>query len=308
LAEGTCPMTETEARGLVAGAARLQHPGPAPAERAVCVPTRLTGYDVELPAGTPLLAALRQLLDDTGCVSANGQLVGGELHEFSYYIPDLGPEGGPVANFSRPYLGTAPGRMVRGGITIGRRDGDVFCHSHSLFEDATGERRAGHLIPERVILGPGVRAQVWGGSDVVVEVEPDPETQMSLFTPRRIADSGAGTTPAVVCRLRPNVDLSWMIERITEEQGWTAADVRGQVGSLVGGRLRQPDGAIVTVDGPATEVMFLDGTVRTVDDRVVADLNAHLVDRHGTVHSGQLVPGENAVAMTYELVLTEATS
>jgi len=300
-------MSRSATRELHPNAARLTHPGPVADARVICVPTRLTGYDIELPAGTRLLEALQWLLDRTGCASANGQLVGGELQEFSYYIPDLGPVDGPVANFSRPYLGEAPGRMIRGGITIGRRDGEVFCHSHSLFVDAHETQRAGHLIPEKVILGSGVRAQVWGGPDVVVEVQPDPETQMPLFTPRRVADTGRGDVPAVVCRIRPNVDLVGMVEAITEEQGWEGADVRGQVGSLVGGRLEQPDGSIVTAAGPATEVMFLDGAVRRIEGRMSADLYAHLVDRHAAVYSGRVVPGENAVAMTYELVLTEAS-
>ena len=299
-------MMYTDTCGLLPHAVRLTHPGPVATERVIFLPTRLTGYDVELPAGAPLLEALQQLLDQTGCVSANGQLVGGELREFSYYIPDVGPVGGPVANFSRPYVGKAPGRMVRGGITIGRRDGAVFCHSHSLFVDADGTERAGHLIPEAVVLGVGVRAQVWGGPDVLVEAQPDPETQMSLFTPQRVASTDRGDVRAIVCRVRPNVDFVGMVEHLTEEQGWSGADVRGQVGSLAGGRLEQPDGSVVTVDGPATEVMFLDGTVRRQDGRMTADLHAHLVDRHGIVHRGRVRPGENAVAMTYELVLTEA--
>lgn len=301
-------MTDSATSGLHRDAARLIHPGPVAESRLICVPTRVTGHDVELPAGTPLLAALDWLLNETGCASANGQLVGGELREFGYYIPDVGPVGGPVANFSRPYPGDAPGRMVRGGITIGRRDGEVFCHSHSLFVDASGVERGGHLIPEQVVLGEGVRAQVWGGPDVVVEVQPDPETQMSLFTPRRIADTGRGDVAAVVCRIRPNVDLVGMVEAIAEDQGWLGAEVRGQVGSLVGGRLEQPDGTVLEAAGPATEVMFLDGVVRRIEGRMTADLHAHLVDRHAKVYSGKVLPGENAVAMTYELVLTEASA
>ena len=306
MAGGTGPVTRSAVRGLLPHAARLTHPGPVADMRAICVPTRLNGYDIELPAGTPLLVALEELLDETGCVSANGQLLGGELREFSYYIPDLGPVGGPVANFSRPYPGQAPGRMVRGGITIGRRDREVFCHSHSLFVDADGVQRAGHLIPDKVILGEGVRAQVWGGPDVIVEMQPDPETQMTLFTPRRVANTGRGEEAAVVCRIRPNVDLVGVVETITEEQGWEGANVRGQVGSLVGGRLERPDGSVLTAAGPATEVMFLDGIVRRIAGRMTADLNAHLVDRHARVFSGRVLPGENAVALTYELVLTEA--
>ena len=300
-------MIRSETRGLLPNAAQLTHPGPVADARVICVPTSLTGYDIELPAGTPLLKALQQFHDETGCASANGQLVGGELRQFSYYVPDLGSVGGPVANFSRPYLGQAPGRMIRGGITIGRRDDEVFCHSYSLFVDAQGTQRAGHLIPEKAILGPGVRAQVWGGPDVVIEVQPDPETQMLLFTPRRVVDTGRGEVSAVVCRLRPNVDLVGMVETITEEQGWEGAEVRGQVGSLVGGRLEQPDGSIVTAAGPATEVVFLEGAVRRVEGRMTADLSAHLVDRHAAVYSGRVLPGENAVAMTYELALTEAS-
>ena len=272
MAGGTGPVNSFgDARASSSSSARLTHPGPVADARAIVradAPHRDTTSSY--PPGHRCCKALQQLLDETGCASANGQLVGGELREFSYYIPDLGPVGGPVANFSRPYLGEAPGRMIRGGITIGRRDGEVFCHSHSLFVDAGGIQRAGHLIPEKVILGEGVRAQVWGGPDVVVEMQPDLETQMTLFTPRRVADTGRGDVAAVVCRIRPNVDLVGMVESITEDQGWEGADVRGQVGSLVGGRLEQPDGSVVTAAGPATEVMFLDGDRaphRRQDDR-----------------------------------------
>lgn len=184
----------------------------------------------------------------------------------------------------------------------------MFSHSHALFIDGNGARRAGHLIPESVVLGEAVRARICGAADVAIEVEPDPETMMSLFVPRLVAETGQGKVAALVCRVRPNVDLVKLIELLTERQDWTGANVRGQIGSLVGARLGQPDGSVIEVDGPATEVMFLDGSVRRVSGVMTADLTAHLVDRYATVHSGRLVPGQNAVAMTYELVLTEATA
>jgi predicted DNA-binding protein with PD1-like motif len=296
---------------LSPGTATLRHPGPAPEQRVVCVPTRLTAHNVELPAGVPLLQALERLLRQTSSRAACGELVGGELAAFSYYIPDLGPEGGPVADFSPPHIGAAPCQLIRGGLTLGRKDGAVYCHSHALFVDANDVQRAGHLIPDSVVLGAGVHARIWGATDVAIEVEPDPETTMALFVPRRVADTGRGDLAAVVCRIRPNVDLVYVIETLTEQQGWPGADVRGQIGSLVGGRLQLPDGTVVTVDGPASEVLFIDGSVRRPQGpggRVLADLRAHLVDRHARVHSGRLLPGHNAVAMTYELVLTEASA
>ncbi|MEQ6900443.1 hypothetical protein [Nocardioides sp. YIM 152588] len=291
-----------------AGVPTLRHPGPVADERVVAVAARLTPHEVELPAGVPLLDALAGLLDSTGARSAVGELVGGELAEFGYYVPDLGPEGGAVATFSPPRTAATPARLVRGGLTLGHRDGAVFSHTHALFEDAHGVRRAGHLIPDTVVLGAGVSARVWTSTDVAIEVRPDPETTMSLFVPRAIdgADVATAAVDALVCRVRPNVDLVGVIEHLVERAGWSGAEVRGQIGSLVGGLLRTGDGALEEVDGPATEVMFLDGAVRRVAGRVRADLAAGLLDRHAAWHHGTLVPGHNPVAMTYELVLVRA--
>lgn len=285
----------------------LVHPGPVADERVVAVPTRLVAREVALPAGARLLDALETALADVGAQAACGELVGGSLAEFSYFIPDVGAPGGPVANFSAPRLGGAPARLVRGGLTVGHRDGALFAHSHALFVDASGVRRAGHLIPDSVVLGEGVVARLWTAADVALESVPDPETGMTLFVPRATGSpSGVSGIEAVMCRVRPNVDLVGVIETLADEQGWDGADVRGQIGSLAGGHLRRPDGTVVVVDGPATEVMYLDGTVRRTDGRMTADLTAGLVDRHAVVHEGGLVAGLNPVAMTFELTLTRA--
>lgn len=286
-------------------APRLVHPGPVAPDRVIAVPAVLTPREWRLPAGLHLLEALEELLIRTGSRSAVGELVGGELAAFFYYIPDVGRPGGPVANFSAAREGQTPAAFIRGGLTLGRRDGSVFAHSHALFRGADGQERAGHLVPESVVLGEGVVARVWTAADVEIEVQADQETGMSLFVPREAGDTGAGEVRALMCRVRPNVDLVRVIESLVTDQGWAGARVRGQIGSLVGGRLRQPDGSVVEVDGPATEVIALDGSVRRVEDHTVAQLRATMVDRHAAVHHGELVPGQNPVAMTFELVLTE---
>jgi predicted DNA-binding protein with PD1-like motif len=287
--------------------ALLRHPGPVAPERVVSVATHVVEQECELPAGTRLLDTLADLLARTGSVGAAGELVGGTLAAFDYFIPALGTPGGAVARFSDPHPGGGPARLVRGGVTIGRRAGEVFAHSHAVFEGRDGELRAGHLIPESVVLGPGVTARVAASTDVVYEVAPDPETTMSLFMPTRVgaAQSTSGSRRGLVCRIRPNVDLATAIEDLTERQGWAAASVRGQIGSLVGGRLLQEDGSVLEVEGPATEVMYLEGTVGVVDGRMSADLTLGMVDRFGRIHRGGLARGLNPVAMTYELVLVE---
>ncbi|KRF16890.1 hypothetical protein [Nocardioides sp. Soil796] len=305
-------MTSTAGTATRAAAPEpLCHPGPVLPDRVVSLETRLVTHEVELPAGARLLDALGDVLDRFCAAGAVGRLVGGSLAEFDYYIPALGPPGGSVATFSEPIPGGRNGRLRLGGVTLGHRDGEVFAHSHALFDTALGERRAGHLIPDSVVLGRGVTAHVAVSADVRYDVAHDPETTMSLFEPRRVvpgpADRGEPIgRRAIVCRVRPNVDLPTTIERLTEQQGWTGARVHGQIGSIVGGRLRQPDGSILVVEGPATEVMYLDGEVRRVDGRMTADLMAGLVDRFGGIHHGGLVRGMNPVAMTYELALAES--
>jgi predicted DNA-binding protein with PD1-like motif len=288
----------------------LRHPGPVARERVVSVATQLAEHEYELPAGARLLDAVADLLARTASVGAVGELVGGTLEAFDYFVPALGAPGGAVATFSDPHSGAAPARLIRGGVTIGRRAGEVFAHSHAVFEGRDGALRAGHLMPESVVLGAGVTARLAASADVRYEVAPDPETTMSLFTPMRVGAVSIGVAHGsrrgLVCRIRPNVDLATAIEELTVRQGWAAASVRGQIGSLVGGRLRQEDGSILEVEGPATEVMYLDGTVGPVDGRMSADLTLGMVDRFGRIHRGGLVRGLNPVAMTYELVLVES--
>ncbi len=157
---------------------RIEHPGPPTPHRVDPHPTTLHHISAQLPTGAALLPALRELIFDRGFTSAYGELRGGVLEAFDYYIPSVCTAGTHAATFSAPLAGQAPAQFIRGGVTIGRRDGAVFAHCHAVFVGADGVLRAGHLIPDSVRLGPGVGADLYATDDVEMTVTPDPEINL----------------------------------------------------------------------------------------------------------------------------------
>jgi predicted DNA-binding protein with PD1-like motif len=105
-----------------------------------------------------------------------------------------------------------------------------------------------------------------------------------------------------MCRVRPGEDITAAVRRVCAERGFRTAVVRAGVGSLVGACLRRGDG-VLDVDGPATELATIAGHVR--GDVADLELSAMVVDRHGEVQRGVLVPGRNPVAITFELLIFE---
>ena len=114
-------------------------------------------------------------------------------------------------------------------------------------------------------------------------------------------------SPATVARVLPNEDITEAVLAVCKRSGYGKAVVRAGLGSLVGARLvDQRTNEVITVDGPGTEVIILTGLVSTGADGPEAQLTCTLVDKHGTVHSGLLAPGENLVAVTFELTIQPA--
>lgn len=111
----------------------------------------------------------------------------------------------------------------------------------------------------------------------------------------------------VVARVMPNEDITGSVTRICNENNFRAAVVRGGTGSLIGAVFEGDDGGPMRiVDGPATEVVTLVGHLMPdTDGTSSVHLSCSLVDKHGTVHAGRLVPGENPVSVTFELVVQE---
>ncbi|WP_342659787.1 hypothetical protein Rruber_03756 [Rhodococcus ruber] len=289
----------------------LTQPGTPLPRRIDEYPTTLHPISVELPVGMPLLTALQQIVFEQGYTSAFGELRGGVFTSFDYYIPAVCTAGTSVATFSEPFTGRSPATFMRGGLTIGLRDGEVWTHCHAQFVDADGIMRAGHLIPESVVVGPGVTADLYASRDVAMTVLPDTEINFSVFQPQAAASAereaavSPGGLRSVVARVHPNVDIIDAIEALADQHGFDTAVIRGKIGSFVGATLVQGD-QLVSAPGPAVEVMYLDGSIRRDHTGTVrAELTCAAAAVDGNVYSGQLVRGHNPIAMTFELALSE---
>lgn len=285
----------------------LTQPGPPHPVRIESYPATLHPLRVELPAGVPLLQSLEQLVLDQGYTAAFGELRGGIFDSFSYYIPAICQAGTSVATFSQPFVGHRPASFLRGGLTVGTRDGQAFTHCHAQFVDADGVMRAGHLIPESVIVGAAMVADLYATDDVAMVVTPDREINFPVFqpVPTGVQRPHREGLRSVVARIHPNVDIVQAVEELADRHNFDTAIIRGKIGSFVGATLTQGD-TIITAPGPAVEVMYLDGSVRRDDCgtmRAVLTCAAVAVD--GCVYSGELIRGHNPVAMTYELALSE---
>jgi predicted DNA-binding protein with PD1-like motif len=288
----------------------LTQPGAPLPQRVDAYPTTLYPVKVELPERTPLLTALRQTVFDRGYTSAFGELRGGTFTAFDYYIPAVCRGGTSVATFSEPFTGRSPASFMRGGLTVGLKNGEAFTHCHAQFVDADGAMKAGHLIPESVIVGPGVTADLYASRDVTMTVLPDTEINFSVFQPHPTtapptSTNASGGLRSVVARVHPNVDIVEAIEDLANEHGFNDAIIRGKIGSFVGATLAQGT-QIVSAPGPATEVMYLDGAIRRDKTGTVhTELTCAAVAIDGNIYSGALVKGHNPIAMTFELALSE---
>ncbi|GAA2034842.1 hypothetical protein GCM10009720_14340 [Yaniella flava] len=201
--------------------------------------------------------------------------------------------------------------MVDGTATVGLRNGESFAHLHLRWRDQQEVLLGGHLWPETVVGSPAVVVEVVGLYDAEWASVEDPETLMPTFRPyplgptRQMATS-EGTISAVVARVLPGEDITEAAIEIAREAGFAKAAVAVGTGSLIGGYYKDPSSGIITiVQGPATEVFNLAGEIDTQLGAESNLLTCSMVDRHGEVHHGTLVPEQNPVAVTFELTITE---
>ncbi|MBK1783672.1 PCC domain-containing protein [Prauserella cavernicola] len=280
------------------------------AERIVSVPTSVSVVRAELAPGTVVSQGLWALAQAAGCQGASAELAHGCFGTLRYVHPAIGTDGERPATFSATVEPAAPGFVASGTATVGTRDGAAFTHLHATWLDGEGRLRGGHLLPETTVGAVPIQVTLRAQHDVALLSEADAETSMPAFTPHPVAsgrDDDTGDARAVMSRVRPGVDLHDAVAEVVARAGFGSAIVRASLGSVVGARLRSGAGRIVEADWPATEFTTLSGTVTGTDGGPPEVLlTGSLVDLNGRVHSGVVLPGQNPVAVTFELYVEEA--
>jgi hypothetical protein len=280
---------------------RQEQPGPAAAERLTIRAGKLTRFSVALEAGVTLNEAIARAMRAKGCRSGVLVLRGGLFRTLRYVIPALSTEPRYAAYYSATHEAAAPVRAGQVNITFGEREEGALAHVHASWTGADGSRGAGHVLPLESTLAEPVEAEAWAVEGAGFTVRPDAETNFSLFTPEAWAEPAGPATGALV-KIQPNEDACAALEAACARLGWPAAQVRGGVGSLVGARFS--DGR--TMGRAPTEVLVQGGKVLPGEPNGPpnATLTLLAIDHEGRIEEGLIVPGNNPVLMTFELLLT----
>lgn len=286
---------------------RLHHPGPRQKQRLIVHRTPALRTTAKLREGCRLSDELVRLTNSLGTPSASVVFTEGVLAPLHYCFPAEG-DGERAAWFSAEHI-SRHSRLTGGSATVGLLEGEAFVHAHLTWYDEQGAVRGGHIWPQTVVGSPAPEVTLFGLLNAQWESRTDPETTMPTFSPIAPTDSDDDSERKslpefVVARVLPDEDITEAIFRAAGEAGFAHVRVCAALGSLIGAVLLDSvTGRVHCAEGPATEVISVSGDVDTAAGPENARLHCRLVDRHGTVHEGLLVPGENPVAVTFELTL-----
>jgi predicted DNA-binding protein with PD1-like motif len=274
----------------------LVQPGPVATERIESFRGQCERLEVALAPGLTLADAITRPLVAAGLHAAVLRIQDLLLEPLRCVMP--GPADGPahVAYFSAPRTGAGICCIEQANVTFGNVDDTPRLHCHASWVESDGARRGGHILLEESIVARPCLAEVWGFRDLGILAEPDPETNFPLLRPmqmRPVAETPGAA--AVLARIRPNVDFCTAVEALARRHGFHNAMLRGGLGSLVGACFTNGH----VVKDHATEVFVRNGTLRDG----VADIDMTVVDMRGDVHTGRLTRGENAVCITFDVVL-----
>lgn len=289
----------------------LVHSGPAPAERIVSVASAVEVVRGELPPGAVLIDALWNLMEPTGALAGSAELGPGTFGHLPYVYPAIGEDGYRPMSFTTANRSPGPSLCLGGSATVGRRHGQRFTHTHASWMDGQGCIRGGHLLPEARVGEVPILVVLRALVDAEQISDDDPETGLPTFTPfPRPTDLGRRSRPtgrAVISRVRPGVFIDDAVRQICRGAGFDRAQVRASLGSTVGARLTTAEG-VKEVAWPAVEYTQLVGSGQgMLGSESLLELQGTLVDIHGDIHHGVVRPGENPVAVTFELYIEEVT-
>ena len=278
---------------------RIQQPGTGTPERIQWVECGGRAFSLTLPAGVPLLEAVRSGFAAEGFVSGVVKLDRLKLAPFAYVMPALSKTPEHAAFYSETFRPEGGARIEVGAMTFGQRDGAPFFHAHALWVEGDRKRSGGHILPDETMVAETITLQAVGLDGAVFTAEPDSETHFKLFGPVSAGSGGAGAGRFFALRVKPNVDFCGTLEAFCVERGIREAVIHGGVGSTIGARFR--DGGVV--ENFATEVAITDGRIVCGAGGFEAAIDVALVDYSGALASGRLKRGDNPVLMTFELVL-----
>ena len=107
-------------------------------------------------------------------------------------------------------------------------------------------------------------------------------------------------------RIHPNEDLIQSLEKTFIESGLSRAIVRSSVGSLAHCSLQRGSRDTLELDGPAVEILNMNGEIRCDETgNPVAQVAGTVMDMTGQFHAGRFTSGRNPACMTVEAVLEE---
>ena len=275
--------------------------GPGAAERITILPGEAEHFTAILEPDLPVNEAIARAMMARGHQGGVLVLRACVFRSLRFVIPTLSADSRFAAYYSETHEAPAPVRGEQVNATFGIREDQPFAHLHGSWVGADGRRRAGHLLPLETVLAEPARAECWAIKGACFTTRPDTETNFPLFTPERCRETRGPITGALV-KIQPNEDFCTALEASCERLGWRAARLRGGVGSLVGAHFTQGPG----FDTSPTEVFVQEGCVAS---QIIDAMPRASVAVLGTDHTGQIAEGcvlraDNAVLMTFELLLT----
>lgn len=279
----------------------IRQPGPPAAERIQWVEARGRAFSFTVPAGLPLLEAVRQGFAAYGFAGGAANIASGALSPLAYVIPALSKTPEHAAFYSEMHRPAGVTQLSTATMTLGLRDDAPFFHCHAMWTEEGGRKGGGHILPEVTVVAEPFVVDAFGLDGALFVAEPDDETNFKLFGPVAVSSGAADSNArAFALRLRPNLDVAQALEAFCRANDIGSARIRGGVGSTIGARFAGGS----AVEPFATELTVTSGLIAPgAGGALEAVLDVALVDYTGAIAQGRLVRGDNPVLMTMELVL-----